>query len=103
MISRKPLLRSFIIDRCLTVFSWTETLILVGKSRQWCIWCKVLRVVNKSCFSYYSQLLSARIGIVQPFTLFWSVVYTLACTARSVSVLHSVLNRPHFISRQQSI
>src|SRR5207248_5748829 len=34
---------------------------------------------------------------------FWSLLYTLACTAKSVSVLLSVLNRPHFISRQQSI
>ena len=50
-------------------------------------------------------ILSAKIGIVhtvQPFTLFWSLVYTLACTT-SVSVFLSALNRTYFISRQQSI
>ena len=51
----------------------------------------------------HGVLLSARIGIVQPFTLFGSLLYILACTAKSVSVLHSVLNKPHFIHRQQSI
>jgi hypothetical protein len=41
--------------------------------------------------------LSARIGIVQPLTLFWSLLYILACTAKSVLVLLSRI--PHWKGR----
>ena len=41
-----------------------------------------------------SVYLSARIGIVQHFTLFWSLLYILACTAGSVLVLLSRI--PHW-------
>jgi hypothetical protein len=40
---------------------------------------------------------SAGIGIVQPFTLFWSLLYILACTAKSVLVLLSRI--PHWKGR----
>ena len=40
-------------------------------------------------------VVSARIGIVQPFALLWKLVYTLACTT-SVLVLLPVLDSPRF-------
>src|SRR5271167_3317651 len=40
---------------------------------------------------------SARIGIVQPLTLFWSLLYILACTEKPVLVLLSRI--PHWKAR----